>query len=88
LVATHTQTKARTLANTVVFHRDAIDTAGERLRNAFGARGGFETSEAKSALGVSRKFLIPLLEHFDAQRVTRRNGDRREFVSRPDSATT
>lgn len=36
-------------------------------------------AELRDALGVSRKYAIPLLEHFDAQGVTRRVGDEREL---------
>jgi selenocysteine-specific elongation factor len=31
----------------------------------------------KELAGISRKYAIPLLEYFDRQRVTRREGDRR-----------
>jgi len=36
---------------------------------------GAAASELRDALGVSRKYAIPLLEYFDAQGVTRREGD-------------
>jgi selenocysteine-specific elongation factor len=38
---------------------------------------GFTVSEARQALGVSRKYALPLLTHFDATGITRRHGDRR-----------
>jgi selenocysteine-specific elongation factor len=38
---------------------------------------GFTVSEARQALGVSRKYALPLLTHFDANGITRRHGDRR-----------
>jgi selenocysteine-specific elongation factor len=38
---------------------------------------GFTVSEARQALGISRKYALPLLTHFDAIGVTRRHGDRR-----------
>jgi len=38
---------------------------------------GASASELRDALGVSRKYAIPLLEYFDARGVTRREGDLR-----------
>jgi len=81
LVKTHVVNKPRTLANTVVFHRDAVETARETLADAFHAEGSFATADAKAALGVSRKYLIPLLEHLDAEGFTRRQGPDRVIVS-------
>ncbi|MCX8060885.1 MAG: selenocysteine-specific translation elongation factor, partial [Aquificaceae bacterium] len=40
----------------------------------------FSLQEAKGALGLSRKYLIPLLEHMDRLGLTRREGDRRVFL--------
>ena len=34
----------------------------------------------KELAGVSRKYAIPLLEHFDLERVTRRAGDKRVIL--------
>jgi len=39
--------------------------------------GGATAAELRDALGVSRKYAIPLLEYFDAHGVTRREGDLR-----------
>ena len=38
---------------------------------------GLLVREAGEALGISRKFSVPLLEHLDAIQFTRRVGDRR-----------
>jgi selenocysteine-specific elongation factor len=38
---------------------------------------GSTTSDLREVLGVSRKYAIPLLEYFDAQGVTKRQGDLR-----------
>jgi len=69
----------------VLFHREAVAAAKERLLDAFpGAsdgESGFLAREAGAALGISRKFSIPLLEHLDATGFTRRAGDRRIIVS-------
>ena len=34
-------------------------------------------AEARDVLGATRKYILPLLEHMDAQRITRRVGDMR-----------
>ena len=41
------------------------------------AQGGATAAELRDAMGTTRKYAIPLLEHFDAQGVTRRDGDLR-----------
>lgn len=65
-----------TAKNNMAFHREALDDAAVRLRDAFGSR-PFTTAQAKDLLNISRKYLIPLLEHFDAIGVTKRAGEER-----------
>jgi selenocysteine-specific elongation factor len=60
----------------LLFHQDAIELAKGRLRPLL-AGAGLATGEASKALGISRKFAVPLLEHLDAIRFTRRIADRR-----------
>ncbi len=40
----------------------------------------FTLQQAKEALGLTRKYLIPLLEHMDRLGITRREGERRVFL--------
>ena len=40
-------------------------------------RGSFETVDFRDALGVSRKYAVPLLDYFDVSRLTVRSGSRR-----------
>ncbi|WP_428374347.1 selenocysteine-specific translation elongation factor [Lichenicoccus sp.] len=61
----------------VLFHRDAIELARRMLAPLLAAGDGVLVKEAGTALGISRKFSVPLLEHLDAIQVTRRVGDRR-----------
>ena len=62
------------------FHRDALSALTASLRD-YGARHEperlMDVAAFKELSGVSRKYAIPLLEHFDRTRVTRRAGDRR-----------
>ncbi len=59
----------------LLFHRDAIDQARRVLAPLFGE--GMLVGEIAAALGISRKFCMPLLDHLDTVRFTRRAGDRR-----------
>jgi selenocysteine-specific elongation factor len=45
---------------------------------------GITVSGFREQLGTSRKFAVPLLEHFDREGVTRRQGDRRFLRREPD----
>jgi selenocysteine-specific elongation factor len=56
----------------LVLAADAADKAVDLLEQLAQP---FTTAEAKAALGVSRRVAIPLLEHLDRTRRTRRDGD-------------
>ncbi len=58
------------------FSAEAMDGARAALEACLQANPqGATASELREALGVSRKYAIPLLEYFDAQGVTKRDGD-------------
>ena len=60
------------------FAATAVESAAAALRALLDRRsGGFTVSEARDALGSSRKHVLPLLSHLDATGVTRRRGDLR-----------
>lgn len=65
----------------IVFHAQAVEAAGRALAAAFPEGAEFRAGEAGSALGVSRKFAIPLLEYLDARGVTARKAERRTVRS-------
>lgn len=60
----------------LVFHRDAIVEAQRRLASLLSGN-GLAVSEIGAALGISRKYSVPLLEHLDSIFFTRRVEDRR-----------
>jgi selenocysteine-specific elongation factor len=66
------------LADDVVLHRDAVAHARTCLEE-LGRAGPFTASEFRELAGTSRKFAIPLLEHFDGLGLTIRDGDRRKL---------
>ena len=68
------------LKQTIVFHAEALCNAERNLRAAFPAPTGFTTSQARAALGTSRKIIVPVLEYFDSTGATLRVDDRRQFV--------
>jgi selenocysteine-specific elongation factor len=49
--------------------------AEERVRAHLDTHGKLGVAEVREMLGASRKYAIPLLEHLDRKRVTRRDGD-------------
>jgi selenocysteine-specific elongation factor len=55
----------------------ALERARVALVERLEADGAVDTGTCKAILGVSRKFLIPVLEYFDRSGVTRRDGNRR-----------
>ncbi len=68
----------------VLFHRDAVEAARRVLAPLLGPP-GLLVAEAGAALGVSRKYSVPLLEYLDATGFTRRVGDRRVARQPPPS---
>ncbi|MGB2830586.1 MAG: SelB C-terminal domain-containing protein, partial [Phycisphaerae bacterium] len=65
------------LNDKVVMHREAVEAARRAVLALFARKAGFETTEFRDALGVSRKFAVPLLDYFDTVRLTVRTGSRR-----------
>ena len=70
--------KVTRLSGDMYFSNRAIEGARERLTDYLSARPqGASTPDLKEPLGVSRKYAVPLLEYFDAQGMTKREGDLR-----------
>jgi selenocysteine-specific elongation factor len=63
-----------------MMHADALAAAREAIAAHYRASGAFTTSEAREILGASRKYVVAILEHFDAAGVTRRDGDVRHVL--------
>ncbi len=59
----------------LVFHKQNLGETIARLQSHRGEQ--FSVADFKEWTGVSRKYAIPLLEFFDRQRITRRDGDLR-----------
>jgi selenocysteine-specific elongation factor len=61
----------------ILFHRDAIEAAQRRLAPLLERPPGLLVTEIGAALGISRKYSMPLLDHLDTIRFTSRIEDRR-----------
>ena len=61
------------------FHAQAIEALKKRLVDHLSANGEISTPQFKDMTGISRKYVIPLIEHFDAKNVTIRIGDIRKL---------
>jgi selenocysteine-specific elongation factor len=61
----------------LLFHRESYEKAKETLLKRLRQSPHISVSEFKDMLGISRKWAIPLLEHFDEIKLTRRVGDER-----------
>ena len=63
-----------------------VDAALAALRDLQGAERPLTVSAFRERLGTTRKYAVPLLEYFDQQGVTRRQGDVR-VLRRPTADT-
>jgi len=63
--------------DSLYFHAEALASIEERLVAMLRERKEIGPGDIKDLLGISRKYAIPLLEFFDARRVTARVGERR-----------
>jgi selenocysteine-specific elongation factor len=61
----------------LLFDGAALRGIREKLVAFLAGRGEITVPEFKEMTGLSRKYIIPLLEHFDATKVTLRVGDKR-----------
>jgi len=62
----------------LVFHGEAIGSLRDRLSTLRGQK--INVAQFKALADVSRKYAIPLLEHFDRHKLTLRDGDMRRVL--------
>jgi selenocysteine-specific elongation factor len=60
-----------------IFTAAAIEKARQVVREGLKRHGSLTVSQARDLLGSSRKYVLAILAHFDAEGVTRRRGDER-----------
>ncbi len=61
------------------FHAAAVNRLKARLVDFLKSRGEITTPQFKEMTGISRKYVIPLIEYFDSKNVTIRIGDIRKL---------
>ncbi|OCC15570.1 Selenocysteine-specific translation elongation factor [Dissulfuribacter thermophilus] len=70
------------LKDDLIFHREALEDLERKLVDYLKKHGEIGVPEFRDLTGgLSRKYLIPLLEYFDMKRVTIRIGDKRKLRS-------
>ena len=65
------------LGDGVLFLRETYDEALITIVHYVREHGKITAAEARDLLGATRKYILPLLEHMDALKITRRIGDER-----------
>lgn len=65
------------IADDLVFHQRTLEELKQLVRAYKAKSPKIDVSRFKELTGVTRKYAIPLLEHLDRERVTRRAGDER-----------
>ncbi|HEX6553020.1 MAG TPA: selenocysteine-specific translation elongation factor [Ktedonobacteraceae bacterium] len=65
------------LGDGVLFLRETYEEAIAKLVQYLREHGTMTVAEARDVLGATRKYILPLLEHLDTLKITRRQGDER-----------
>jgi selenocysteine-specific elongation factor len=65
------------LDDQIWMHRDAVEAGKQTALKLFARAPAFSTMEFRDALGVSRKFAVPLVDYLDKIRFTVRSGNNR-----------
>ena len=65
------------LDDKIWLHRDAVEAGKQAALRLFRQRPLFSTMDFRDAIGVSRKYAVPLVDHLDKIRFTVRNGNNR-----------
>src|SRR4030095_3238959 len=66
----------------LLFHAAALQEIRDKVVAHLREKKEIGPADVKDLLGVSRKYAIPLMEYFDSQRVTVRQGERRVLVDK------
>lgn len=80
LVLLTRQKKLVRVSETLFFHADSIEAVKRKLKEFKKRQDRIDVPTFKKLADVTRKYAIPLLEHLDRERVTRRAGEFRVIV--------
>jgi selenocysteine-specific elongation factor len=59
----------------IIMHRKGVDIARRKLEEFFCSKAEGTLSEIRQHLGITRKYAVPLMVHFDGMGFTRRDGE-------------
>ncbi|MHB1126793.1 MAG: selenocysteine-specific translation elongation factor [Bacillota bacterium] len=65
------------VAEDLLFHCEAVEKAKAIIASHLASAGSIQLGEVRDLLNSSRKYILPLLEHFDQVKFTKRVGDKR-----------
>jgi selenocysteine-specific elongation factor len=68
------------ISHDVVLRSEALTKMREAVANFIRAQGAASVSDLRQMLGSSRRVMVPLLERFDREKLTRRIGDKRTLA--------
>lgn len=77
ILALEKEGKAKRISKTLCFSQSILDAFWTKAKAYLEQEGSGTATQLKEAMGTSRKYAIPLLEYFDAQKLTVRTGDLR-----------
>lgn len=69
------------ISDDLFLHVDVVNATKELLANEIVSKGGLTMSEIRQILDVSRKYSVPICEHFDSIGFSKREGDKRVLVA-------
>lgn len=70
----------RRITTDICFESSALEQLQEKMSEYLRKTGQATAAELKDAMETSRKYAIPLLEYFDNQGITKREGDKRRLT--------
>jgi selenocysteine-specific elongation factor len=65
------------VSDDVAFSKEAYESAVTMVKDLIATNGSVTVAQLRDRMGASRRPVLALLEHLDAQRITRRVGDAR-----------
>ena len=68
------------VSDDVVFHKEGYERMVQEVKELIQQKGAVTIAEVRDHLDTSRKYVLGLLEHLDAQGVTVRDGDLRRLI--------
>ena len=65
------------ISDAIYLTKEVYDKALDILKTAFNEKGKLSLADCRDLLNTSRKYIVPIMEYFDAKGITKRVGDER-----------